>query len=148
MKDQSITPFLWFDGNAGEAIEFYCSVFKSSKNNGLNKLPDGRIMGGSFELNGQKFMALNGGPMFKFNEAVSFYISCETQEEVDYYWAKLTADGGAESMCGWLKDKYGLSWQVVPKALESLLYNSDPAKANHAVQALMKMKKIVIKDLE
>ncbi len=148
MPNQSITPFLWFDGNAGEAIEFYCSVFKHSKNNGLNKLPDGRVMGGSFELNGQKFMALNGGPMFKFTEAVSFYIGCETQEEVDYYWEKLTADGGQESMCGWLKDKYGLSWQVVPKALETFLYSSDPAKANHAMQALMKMKKIVIKDLE
>lgn len=148
MENQSITPFLWFDGNAGEAIEFYCSVFKNSKNMALNRLPDGKVMGGSFELNGQKFMALNGGPMFKFNEAVSFYISCETQEEVDYYWEKLTADGGRESMCGWLKDKYGLSWQVVPKALERLLYNSDPAKANHAMQALMKMKKIVIKELE
>lgn len=148
MQTQSITPYLWFDGNAGEAIDFYCSVFKDSKNLGLNQLPDGRVMGGSFELNGQRFIALNGGPMFKFTEAVSFYISCETQEEVDYYWEKLTADGGEESMCGWLKDKYGLSWQVVPKALERALYNSDPAKANRAMQAMMKMKKIVISELE
>ena len=116
-----ITPFLWFDTQAEEAMNFYVSVFKNSKVHNVSRGPDGKAFTVSFELNGQEFMGLNAGPQFKFNEAVSFFVNCKDQAEVDYYWEKLTADGGEESMCGWLKDKYGLSWQIIPKALGELM---------------------------
>ncbi len=138
----SITPFLWFDNNVPEAVAFYKSVFPNARVEVVNDFM------ASFELEGQKFNALNGGPRHKFNEAVSFFISVETQEEVDYFWSKLTADGGAESQCGWLKDKFGLSWQVVPTALGRYLGASDRAAANRAMQAMMKMQQIVIADLD
>jgi predicted 3-demethylubiquinone-9 3-methyltransferase (glyoxalase superfamily) len=143
-----ITPFLWFDGNAEEAVNFYISVFKNSRR--LDKMdsavdtsvPKGKVITISFELDGQAFVALNGGPNFKFNEAVSFMVRCENQEEIDYYWSKLTADGGQEIQCGWLKDKFGLAWQVVPAQIAALV--STPK----GMEAMMKMKKLVIADLE
>ena len=145
---QSITPYLWFDKEAEEAMTFYTSVFKDSKVLSTNPGPDGKAMIVEFELNGQKFIGLNGGPAFKFTEAISFVVDVDTQEEVDYYWKKWTADGGEESMCGWIKDKYGLSWQIIPKALMKLLSDPNPARAGRATQAMLKMKKIVIADLE
>ena len=149
---QRITPFLWYDTQAEEAANFYVSVFKNSKVLGVVRYgdvgpgPKGSVMTVEFELEGLKFVGLNGGPHFKFTEAVSFAISCETQEEVDYFWEKLTADGGQESQCGWLKDKYGLSWQVVPiRAIELL---KDPATSQRVMQAIMPMKKIDLATLE
>jgi len=145
---QKITPFLWFDANAEEAMEYYTSVFKNSKKLGVTRygkgmpLPEGTAMTATFELDGQKFVALNGGPRFKFTEAVSFVINCEDQNEIDYYWNTLTSDGGQESMCGWLKDKFGLSWQVVPTNIGDLVKNQG------SVQALMKMKKLNIAELK
>ncbi len=138
----SITPFLWFDNNVPEAVAFYKSVFPTAKVEIVNDFM------ASFELEGQKFNALNGGPRYKFNEAVSFFISVETQEQVDYFWNKLTADGGAESMCGWLKDKFGLSWQITPTVLLELIGDPDPKKAARALQAMMGMKKIDIAAIE
>jgi predicted 3-demethylubiquinone-9 3-methyltransferase (glyoxalase superfamily) len=132
-------PCLWFDGNAKEAATFYCSIFKASKILSENPMV---VM---FELNRQKFMGLNGGPMFKFNEAVSYVVECANQEEIDHYWTSLTADGGQESMCGWLKDKYGFSWQIIPAVLGELM--SDPEKGQRVMQALMKMKKLDIATL-
>ena len=129
---------LWFDGQAKEAAEFYCSVFENSKITSEN------LMMVIFELNGRKIMGLNGGPQFKFNEAASLFISCENQDEIDYYWAKLT-EGGEEGMCGWLKDKFGLSWQIVPSILGILM--SDPEKSTRVVQAFLQMKKINIQIL-
>jgi predicted 3-demethylubiquinone-9 3-methyltransferase (glyoxalase superfamily) len=131
---------LWFDGQAKAAADFYCSFFPNSKI--LNESP----MVVNWELNGNKFMGLNGGPQFKFNEAVSFVIPCKDQEEIDFYWDKLTSDGGAESMCGWCKDKFGVSWQVIPAILEKLM--SDPEKAPRVVQAFMQMKKFDIEKLK
>ncbi|HLP39743.1 VOC family protein [Lacibacter sp.] len=145
---QKITPFLWFDGNAEEAMNFYLSVFKNSKQIATMPGPGGSVMGVTFELEGLEFQGLNAGPMFKFNEAVSFFVKSDTQEEIDYYWEKLTADGGEESMCGWLKDKFGLSWQIVPPILGKLLGDPDREKAGRAMQAMMKMKKIIIADLQ
>ena len=145
---QKITPFLWFDGNAEEAMNFYLSVFKNSKQVSTMPGPGGKVMGVTFELDGLEFIGLNAGPMFKFNEAVSFFIKADTQEEIDYYWQRLTADGGEESMCGWLKDKFGLSWQVVPSLLGELLGHQDRDTAGRAMQAMLKMKKIIIADLE
>ena len=145
---QSITPFLWFDNNAGEAVEYYTSIFKDSKVINSSPGPDGKVFTATFELNGQEFMALNAGPQFRFNEAVSFMVSVETQEEVDYYWQKLTADGGEESQCGWLKDKFGLSWQIVPTALGELLGSADREKAGRAMQAMLKMQKLDIAALK
>jgi predicted 3-demethylubiquinone-9 3-methyltransferase (glyoxalase superfamily) len=145
---QKITPFLWFDGNAVEAMDFYLSVFKNSKKKAIMPGPDGSVMGVTFELEGLEFQGLNAGPMFKFNEAVSFFVKCDTQEEIDFYWEKLTADGGEESMCGWLKDKFGLSWQIVPPILGKLLGDPDREKAGRVMQAMMQMKKIIIADLE
>ena len=136
-----ITPFLWFDKNAVEAAEFYTSIFKNSKIIQLHPLVS------TFELEGQHFMALNGGPDFKFTEAVSFFVSCETQEEVDYYWGSLLADGGIESRCGWLKDKYGLSWQIVPVILGELLSDPDHEKSEKVMQAMLKMIKLDIEAL-
>ncbi len=151
---QKITPFLWFDNRAEEAMNFYTSVFKNSKVGQVLRYgdagpgPTGSVMTASFTLDGQEFVALNGGPIFKFTEAISFVINCTTQEEVDYYWEKLTSGGGQESMCGWLKDKFGVSWQVVPTALSELLTNKDPEKAKRAMHAMLQMKKIDINVLK
>lgn len=138
---QKITPFLWFDTQALEAAKFYGTIFKNSKI--LNASP----MVVTFELEGQKFMALNGGPQFKFTEAFSLFVECETQEEVDELWEKLSA-GGAKSQCGWLKDKYGLSWQVIPSILMKLMSDPDPVKSGRVMQAILKMSKIEIKLLQ
>jgi predicted 3-demethylubiquinone-9 3-methyltransferase (glyoxalase superfamily) len=138
----SITPFLWLDNNVAEAVAFYTSVFPNARVETVNDFM------ASFELEGQKFHALNGGPKFRFNEAISFFISVETQAEVDYFWNRLTADGGAESQCGWLKDKFGLSWQVVPTVLLRHLSDPDRQKADRVRQTMLKMQKIVIADLD
>lgn len=138
----SITPFLWFDNNVPEAVKFYTSVFKNAK---VETVSDFMA---TFELEGQRFHALNGGPQYKFNEAVSFFISVETQDEVDYFWNALIAGGGEESMCGWLKDRFGLSWQVVPTALVRYLSDPDRERSNRTMQAMLKMHKIVIADLD
>jgi predicted 3-demethylubiquinone-9 3-methyltransferase (glyoxalase superfamily) len=149
---QKITPFLWFDNQAEEAMRFYTSIFKNSKILSTTPYPEGapgpagQLMTGSFQLEGQEFVALNGGPQYKFTEAVSFVVNCETQEEVDNLWAKLTADGGEEGQCGWLKDKFGLSWQIVPTILSELL--SDPAKAQRVTQVMLKMQKLDIAALK
>lgn len=143
-----ITPFLWFDNQAEEAMSLYVSVFKNSRVLSVSPGPDGKAFSVEFELDGQRFMGMNAGPQFKFNESISFFVDCETQEEVDYYWNRLIADGGEESMCGWLKDKYGLSWQIVPAALGRMLADKDPEKANRVMQAMLKMQKIVVADLQ
>jgi len=143
-----ITPFLWFDTQAEEAMNFYVSVFKNSKVNNVSRGPDGKAFTVSFELDGQEFMGLNAGPQFKFNEAISMFVNCENQAEVDELWAKLTADGGEESMCGWLKDKYGLSWQIIPKALGELMGDPDPVKAQRVTQAMLQMRKIDVAELQ
>jgi len=148
---QKITPFLWFDNNAEEAVNFYVSVFKNSKLGTVTRYgdagpgPKGSVLTASFELEGEKFVALNGGPRFKFTEAISFVINCENQQEIDYFWNKLIGNGGQESMCGWLKDKYGLSWQVVPVELSSLLTGN---KSNEVMQAIMQMKKLDLHELK
>lgn len=150
---QKITPFLWYDGQAEEAIKLYTSVFKNSKIVNIkywgegSPFPKDQVMTGVFELDGQTFYAFDAGPQFKFTEAISLMVNAETQEEIDHYWNKLTANGGQESMCGWLKDKFGLSWQITPPILPQLLGDKDKAKAGRAMQAMMKMKKIVISDL-
>ncbi len=140
VKSPKIAPCLWFNDNAQEAVKFYTTVFKNSKIIELHPVMS------TFEIEGQRLMALNGGPAFSFTEAVSLYLSCKDQAEVDYYWRALTADGGSESMCGWLKDKYGLSWQIVPEVLSELM--SDPKKAEKVMAALLKMKKLVVAELE
>ena len=145
---KKITPFLWFDTEAEEAMNFYVSVFKNSKAGNVSHGPDGKAFIVNFELDGQEFIGLNAGPQFKFNESVSFYVDCENQEEVNYYWEKLTADGGEESMCGWLKDKYGLSWQIIPKALTELMGDPDPVKAQRVTQAMLEMRKIDVAGLQ
>ena len=141
-----ITPFLWFDGQAEEAMNFYISIFKSAKVLSVNRV-DGKVMSVTFELEGQKFMGLNAGPQFKFTEAISLFVDCETQEEVDELWEKLS-EGGSKGRCGWLKDKYGLSWQIIPTALGKLMSDPDPEKSKAVVQAMLKMNKIVIEDLK
>ena len=149
---QKISPFLWFDGKAEEAIKLYTSVFKNSKIISItywgegSPFPKTQVMNGVFELEGLKFYAFDAGPQFKFNEAVSFFVNAETQEEIDYFWEKLTADGGQESMCGWLKDKFGVSWQIAPAMLGKLM--SDPEKAPRVIQAFLKMKKFDIEKLQ
>ena len=145
---KKITPFLWFDTQAEEAMNFYVSVFKNSKVLGVTLGPNGIASSVNFELEGQEFVGFNAGPQFKFNEAISFFVDCKTQEEVDELWAKLTADGGEESMCGWLKDKYGLSWQIVPSTLIEMLNDPNPDKAQRVTQAMFKMRKIIIADLQ
>jgi len=145
---KKITPFLWFDTQAEEAMNFYISIFKNSKVLNIAPGQNGIASTVSFELEGQEFIALNAGPHFKFNEAISMFVNCQTQEEVDELWNKLTADGGEESQCGWLKDKYGLSWQIVPSALGELLGDKDAEKANRVLQAMLQMKKIDIKMLK
>ena len=144
---KKITPFLWFDNQAEEAMNFYVSIFKNSRVLGVTPGPNGVAQSVTFELDGQEFMALNAGPRFNFNEAISFFVNCETQAEVDELWAKLTADGGEESMCGWLKDKYGLSWQIIPAALGEMLGDPDPEKAGRVMQAMLKMRKIDVQGL-
>jgi len=150
---QKITPFLWFNDNADEAIKFYVSVFKNSKLVNASYYgdagpgPKGTIMTATIELEGQRFMLLNGGPMFKFTEAISLFISCKTQEEVDYYWDKLI-EGGQPSQCGWLKDKFGLSWQVVPEILGELIRGKDAKRANNAMQAMLENVKTRYKEVE
>jgi len=145
---KKITPFLWFDTQAEEAINFYVSLFKNSKVLNVSRGPDGKAFIVSFELDGQEFMALNAGPEFKFNESISMYVDCVDQAEVDYLWDALTADGGEESMCGWLKDKYGLSWQIVPKQLGELMGDPDPEKSQRVREAMLKMQKIIVADLQ
>jgi predicted 3-demethylubiquinone-9 3-methyltransferase (glyoxalase superfamily) len=142
-----ITPFLWFDNNVEEAANFYTSIFKDSEILSVNRVGGGQVVMTNFRLNGQEFIALNGGPHFKLNEAFSIFVSVDTQEEVDYYWNQLT-DGGEESQCGWLKDKFGLSWQIVPTALMRLMSDPNPTKSQNVMQAMLKMQKIVIADLQ
>lgn len=151
---QKLVTYLWFDGNAEEAMKFYVSIFKDSKILNTARYPDGgpghpgKVMTATFQLEGQQFHALNGGPQFKFTEAISILVNCETQQEVDDLWTKLTAGGGEESQCGWLKDKFGLSWQIIPTALGEYLGDKDPVKAKRAMEAMLKMKKIDIKALK
>lgn len=155
---KKIVPCLWYDSEAEEAVKLYVSIFPNSRITQVDKYPEGgegvtgkptgSVMTVSFELDGNKFMALNGGPDFKFTEAVSFIYSCDGQEQVDELWNKLIADGGEESMCGWLKDKYGLSWQIVPKQLDEMITDPDPERAKRAMQAMLKMRKIDLAELE
>ena len=150
---QKITPFLWFDGQAEEAVGFYTSIFKNSRIDGVTRYgdagpgPKGSVMTIAFELEGQKFTAINGGPIFKFTEAISFVVNCETQQEIDHFWDKLSA-GGQPSRCGWLKDKFGISWQVVPTALGRLLQSKDAEKTKRVMNALLQMDKLDIQRLE
>jgi predicted 3-demethylubiquinone-9 3-methyltransferase (glyoxalase superfamily) len=154
---QKITPFLWFDDKAEEAARFYTSIFKNSKVGKITRYdeeaagptgrPAGSVMTVDFELEGQEFVALNGGPMFRFTEAISFVVNCQSQEEVDYFWKKLAA-GGEESRCGWLKDKFGLSWQIVPTVLTEMLADKDTAKAKRVMRAMLQMDKIDIPALK
>ena len=155
---QKITPFLWFDTQAEEAAKFYTSVFKNSKVGKILRYdkaaakaagqPAGSVLTIEFEIEGQKFTALNGGPAFKFNESISFVVNCDTQKEVDYFWEKLTADGGQESQCSWLKDKFGVSWQVVPTVLIEMLHDRDSGKSERVMKAMLQMQKIDIKTLK
>ena len=150
---QKITPFLWFDNNAEEAMNFYISIFKNSKIGSVTRYgdsgpgPKGTVMSATFQLNGQDFIALNGGPHFTFSPAISFFVNCETQQEVDELWEKLSS-GGERQQCGWLKDKYGLSWQIIPSALGEMLQDKDTAKAQRVMEAMLKMNKIEIKALQ
>jgi predicted 3-demethylubiquinone-9 3-methyltransferase (glyoxalase superfamily) len=154
---QKITPFLWFDDNAEEAMEFYTSIFEDSKIVGVSRYdeagarasgrPAGSVMSGTFELAGQQFMALNGGPQFKFSEAISLFVNCETQEEVDHLWERLS-EGGEKGQCGWLKDRFGVSWQIVPTILGELLGDPDPEKVQRVMQAMLQMRKLNIRGLE
>ena len=144
---QKITPFLWFDGKAEEAMNFYVSVFKNSKVLSIMHGPGGMTAGVRFQLEGVEFAAINGGPHFKFTEAISLYVDCKTQEEVDEYWEKLSA-GGEKGRCGWLKDKYGISWQIIPSVLMEVLDFRDPVKSGRAMQAMLQMSKLDIKDLK
>ena len=154
---QKIIPCLWFDNQAEEAANFYTSIFKNSKIGNISRYgkegyeihgrEEGTVMTIEFEIDGQKFTALNGGPVFKFNEAISFVVNCANQEEIDYYWEKLTASGGQESVCGWLKDKYGLSWQIVPEIMSELVGDPTSEKSQRAMKAMLQMKKIDIEGL-
>src|SRR6266853_3149847 len=149
---QKITPFLWFDDKVEEAMNFYVSIFKNSRVGRVTRYgeagpgPKGTVMSATFQLEGQEFFALNGGPLFSFTPAISFFVNCETQQEVDELWEKLSA-GGKKERCGWLKDKYGLSWQIIPRALGEMLGDKDPEKAGRAMQAMLQMQKIDIKML-
>ena len=150
---QKISPFLWFDGNAEEAVNFYVSIFKDSKILNLSRYgeagpgPKGSVMSATFQLHGQEFIALNGGPHFKFTPAISFFVHCQTQEEVDDLWEKLSA-GGRKDRCGWLTDRYGLSWQIIPDVLGKMLNDPDREKSNRVMNAMLQMQKIEIKKLE
>lgn len=143
---QKITPFLWFDHQAEEAMNYYVSIFKNARVLSVSRA-GGKVMSVSFELDGQKFMGLNAGPRFKFTEAVSFFVDCENQNEVDELWEKLSA-GGEQGRCGWLKDKYGLSWQIIPAALRTLMGDPNPQKSQAVVQAMLGMNKIIVDDLK
>ncbi|HEY6152956.1 MAG TPA: VOC family protein [Candidatus Udaeobacter sp.] len=157
---RKITPFLWFDGQAENAVKFYTSIFKDSKVGRTLRYSEevakvsasgqsaGSVLTIEFEIEGQKFVALNGGPQFQFNESVSFVVNCKTQKEVDYYWEKLTAGGGEESACGWLKDKFGLSWQITPTVLIDMLHDKDADKAERVMHAMLQMQKIEIAKLK
>ena len=145
---QKITPFLWFNGNAEEATNFYVSVFKNAKVLRVMPGPGGKAMGTSFQIEGQEFHTLNGGPQYKFTPAISLFVNCETQEEVDDLWNKLTADGGRADRCGWLVDKFGLSWQIIPSVLGRLMGDKDRVKAGRVIQAMLQMDKIDIKGLQ
>ena len=151
---QKITPFLWFDKQAGEAANFYVSIFRDGRILNVSRYGDagpgqkGQVMVVKFELMGQTFMALNGGPLFKFTEAISFMVDCQSQEEVDYYWEKLLSGGGKPSQCGWLKDKYGLSWQIVPTILGELMSDKDPVKSKRVMEAMLKMVKMDVAALK
>ncbi|HEV3206514.1 MAG TPA: VOC family protein [Terriglobales bacterium] len=150
---QKITPFLWFDNNAEEAMNFYASIFKNSKMGSVTRYgdvgpgPKGTVMTATFQLEGQEFMVLNGGPLYKFTEAISLFVNCETQDEVDRLWDQLSA-GGSKGRCGWLKDKYGLSWQIIPAALGQLLADPDPERSKRVMQAMLQMDKIDIQRLK
>ena len=139
---QKISPFLWFDETVEEAAKLYTSIFENSKIVSVNP------MSATFELEGVEFLALNGGPMYKFNEAISFFVKCKDQKEIDYYWDKFIESGGKESRCGWLKDKFGLSWQIIPDALGRYMSDPDRAKANRVIQAMLKMNKIIVTELD
>jgi len=155
---QQITPFLWFDHQAEEAVKFYTSIFSNSRVGRILRCseqaanasgqPVGSVLTIEFEIAGQKFVALNGGPEFKFNQSVSFVVNCDTQKEVDYYWERLTADGGQESACGWLNDKFGLSWQITPTVLIDMLHDKDSEKAERVMHAMLQMQKIDIGKLK
>ena len=145
---KKITPFLWFDDQAEQAMRFYVSIFKNSKVLEVTPGPEGKVMGVRFELEGQEFTGLNAGPEFKFTEAVSFYVNCKDQAEVDDLWAKLRGGAGEESSCGWVKDRFGLWWQIIPEALPKLMGDKDPVKAKRVVDAMLKMKKIDVAELE
>ena len=153
-KNQKITPFLWYDNQAEEAINLYVSVFPNSEIRLLKRWPEGgafpagTIQTATFVLDGVQFHAFDAGPQFQFNEAISLFVTCKDQEEVDYYWNKLTADGGNESMCGWLKDKFGLSWQIVPGFILEKMENGDPVRVGNMMQAVWNMKKLIVADLE
>lgn len=153
-RKPDIMPFLWFDDDLEEAAEFYAGVFPGSRLVNVTRYgeagpgPKGKVMSGEFDIAGNRFGAVNGGPIFQFNESVSFVIGCKDQAEVDYYWSRLTADGGRESACGWLKDKYGLSWQVTPEQLTQALSDRDPQRANRAMQAMLTMRKIDIATIQ
>lgn len=155
---QKITPFLWFNKEAEQAAKFYVSVFKSSKLGKILRYDEasakaaggevGAVLTVEFEIEGQKFTALNGGPEFKFNESISFVVNCDTQEEVDHFWASLIADGGQESQCGWVKDKFGVSWQITPRILIEMLHDKDQEKSGRVMKAMLEMQKIDIKKLQ
>jgi len=150
---QKITPFLWYDGNAEEAANFYISIFKNSKMGKISRYgdagpgPNGSVMSVTFQIEGQEFFALNGGPHFKFTPAISFFVNCETQQEVDDLWEKLSTDGRTDR-CGWLQDKFGVSWQIIPTVLGQLLGDKDPQRAKRAMQAMLQMTKIDINKLQ
>ncbi len=151
---QRITPFLWFNDNAEEAANFYVSIFKNSKITSVNRYgeggpgPKGTVMSVTFRLDGQGFIALNGGPIFTFSPAISFFVDCHDQKEVDDLWEKLSAEGGEKQQCGWLRDKYGVTWQIVPTVLGKLLHDGDPARSKRVMEAMLKMNKLDIKKLE
>ena len=150
---QKITPFLWFNDNAEEAMDFYCSIFKNSKKGKITRYgangpgPEGTVMSVRFQLEGQELYALNGGPVFQFTPAISLFVDCKDQKEVDHYWEKLS-EGGKKNNCGWVTDRFGMSWQVVPTVLGEMLADPDPVKAERVMQAMLKMQRLIIKDLK
>ncbi len=154
MTTNKITPFLWFDANAEEAVDFYVSVFKDAEKKSVSRygesVPDkaGTVLTVGFSLFGQDFTALNGGPIFKFNESVSFFVKCKDQQEIDYYWQVLTANGGQESQCGWLKDKFGLSWQIAPESIMDMVSSPDEAAKERMMNVMMQMQKLDVAKLE
>jgi len=148
LTEQKINACLWFNNQAEEAANFYASVFPNSRVLDAMRGPDGNAITVEFEVQGQRFVGLNGGPEFTFSEAISFMVHCDTQDEVDQYWEKLTSDGGEESMCGWLKDKFGVSWQIIPRELTNYLGDPNPERAQRAMQAMLQMRKIDINEIK